>query len=52
MGEMNPIQPIFEVKRISDFSSQLRGEVSTHGYWSYADMADPDGHIVQIRQRN
>ena len=51
LGEMNPIKPIFEVERISDFAAQLRGEVATYGDWSYADLADPDGHIIQIRQR-
>ena len=50
MGEMNPIKPIFEVERIADYSSQLRGEVATYGDWTYADLADPDGHIIQIRE--
>lgn len=51
-GELNPIKPVFEVERISDFESLLRGEIAVHGDWSYADLADPDGHIIQIRQRN
>jgi hypothetical protein len=28
----------------------LRGEVATYGDWTYADLADPDGHIIQIRE--
>lgn len=51
LGEDNPIKPIFEVESITAFASQLRGEVATYGDWSYADLADPDGHIIQIRQR-
>ena len=51
LGEMNPIKPIFEVARIADFASLLRGEVAQYGDWRYADLADPDGHIIQIRER-
>jgi catechol 2,3-dioxygenase-like lactoylglutathione lyase family enzyme len=51
LGEDNPIKPIFEVESITAFASQLRGDVTTYGDWSYADLADPDGHIIQIRQR-
>lgn len=51
LGEMNPIKPIFEVERISDFAAQLQGEVATYGDWSYADLSDPDGHIIQIREK-
>lgn len=51
LGEMNPIKPIFEVERISDFAAQLRGEVATYGDWSYADLSDPDGHVIQIREK-
>jgi catechol 2,3-dioxygenase-like lactoylglutathione lyase family enzyme len=50
LGEDNPIKPIFEVESIEDFSSLLRGDVAVYGEWRYADLADPDGHIIQIRQ--
>ena len=50
LGEENPIKPIFEVESIEDFASLLRGEVAVYGEWRYADLADPDGHIIQIRQ--
>lgn len=51
LGEDNPIKPVFEVERISDFAAQLRGEPAKYDGWLYADLADPDGHIIQIRQR-
>ena len=51
LGEMNPIKPIFQVERIADFASQLLGEVATYGDWSYADLSDPDGHVIQIREK-
>jgi hypothetical protein len=51
LGEDNPIKPIFEVESIEDFASLLRGEVAVYGEWRYADLADPDGHIIQIRAR-
>lgn len=50
-GELNPIKPVFEVDRITDFASLLRGAVFVHGDWSYADLVDPDGHIIQIREK-
>ena len=51
LGEMNPIKPIFEVASIEAHSAVLRGDVSHYGDWKYADLADPDGHIIQIRER-
>jgi catechol 2,3-dioxygenase-like lactoylglutathione lyase family enzyme len=51
LGEDNPIKPIFEVDQIADFAELLRGEIATHDDWNYADLADPDGHIIQIREK-
>lgn len=51
IGEENPIKPIFEVNNLDSFAVQFRGEVIEHSPWRYADLVDPDGHIIQIRQR-
>lgn len=51
LGEENPIKPIFEVQQLADFAQLLRGEVASHVDWNYADLADPDGHIIQLRER-
>lgn len=51
LGEMNPIKPIFELDSIDAFSNLFRGEVVQYGDWRYADLVDPDGHVIQIRER-
>lgn len=45
-GENNPIKPVFIV-------DGPRGDkpVQTYGDWNYQDLADPDGHIIQLRFR-
>jgi catechol 2,3-dioxygenase-like lactoylglutathione lyase family enzyme len=49
LGEENPIKPVFKVSSIQSFTTLLRGEIAQHDNWAYADLADPDGHIIQIR---
>lgn len=50
LGDENPIKPIFEVSAIALHSSLFRGEAVHYGDWRYADLTDPDGHIIQIRE--
>ena len=57
-GEANPIKPVFEVASIHDARSaasahggSLRDDSNTHGEWTYVDGNDPDGHVIQVRQR-
>jgi catechol 2,3-dioxygenase-like lactoylglutathione lyase family enzyme len=52
IGEENPIKPVFETDNLAKYSHLFRGEVINHGPWSYADLLDPDGHVIQLRQLN
>ena len=49
LGEENPIKPVFTVESIESFAALLRGEIAQHDNWAYADLVDPDGHVIQIR---
>lgn len=57
-GEANPIKPVFEVEdidglyqSISVVGGSLQPLSQTHGNWRYVDGTDPDGHVIQVRQR-
>jgi catechol 2,3-dioxygenase-like lactoylglutathione lyase family enzyme len=51
LGEENPIKPVFTVSSVESFSTLLRGDIAQHDNWAYADLVDPDGHIIQIREK-
>ena len=57
-GENNPIKPVFTIANIdaargaiASHAGSLRDDSQTYGEWTYVDGADPDGHVIQVRQR-
>ena len=58
IGADNPIKPVFEVYSIQDAQlaagrsgGSISAEIAEHGDWRYADGLDPDGHVIQVRER-
>ena len=58
LGEDNPIKPVFTVDSIEKAKlaagqngGHIKREVSEHEPWRYADGNDPDGHVIQVRER-
>ena len=58
IGADNPIKPVFEVADIDGLyqgvaavGGSLQSASQTHGNWRYVDGTDPDGHVIQVRQR-
>ncbi len=57
-GAENPIKPVFEVASLSNAAEaamatggSIPGEQAIYGDWEYLDAIDPDGHVIQFRQR-
>lgn len=57
-GEDNPIKPVFEVQSIDrarlaagSHGGKIMAEVQEHGAWKYSDGFDPDGNVIQVRER-
>ena len=57
-GEDNPIKPVFEVNSIDKAKlaagsngGRIKSEIQEHGSWKYSDGNDPDGNIIQLRER-
>ena len=58
LGEENPIKPVFTLQNIDQArlaagqnGGHIRRETSEHEPWRYSDGNDPDGHVIQIRER-
>ena len=58
LGEDNPIKPVFTVASIEQAKleagqngGRIKPEVMEHEPWRYADGTDPDGHIIQVREK-
>ena len=58
IGEDNPIKPVFNVKSIElaklaagRTGGSFQGQAFEHEPWRYLDGKDPDGHVIQIRER-
>jgi predicted enzyme related to lactoylglutathione lyase len=57
-GEDNPMKPVFEVVSIDKAKlaagsngGKIKSEVQEYGAWKYSDGQDPDGNIIQVRER-
>jgi predicted enzyme related to lactoylglutathione lyase len=57
-GENNPIKPVFEVVSLDKAKlaagsngGRIKSEIQEHGAWKYSDGNDPDGNIIQVRER-
>lgn len=57
-GEDNPIKPVFEVMSLDKAKlaagsngGRIKSEIQEHGPWKYSDGNDPDGNIIQVRER-
>jgi len=57
-GEDNPIKPVFEVVSLEKAKlaagsngGKIKSEISEYESWKYADGQDPDGNIIQVRER-
>jgi predicted lactoylglutathione lyase len=57
-GENNPIKPVFTVNSIEQAKlaagqngGRIQRETNEHEPWRYADGNDPDGHVIQVRER-
>jgi predicted enzyme related to lactoylglutathione lyase len=58
LGEDNPIKPVFEVPSIAKAQlaagrsgGRIKSETQEHASWVYADGSDPDGNVIQVRER-
>ena len=58
LGEDNPIKPVFTLDSIekAKLAAGQNGvhskrETNEHEQWRYADGNDPDGHVIQVRER-
>ena len=58
LGEDNPIKPVFTVNSIEQAKlaagqngGRIQRETNEHEAWRYADGNDPDGHVIQVRER-
>ena len=58
IGAENPIKPVFDVPSIQEAKlaagrsgGSISAEISEHGDWRYADGLDPDGNVIQVRER-
>jgi predicted enzyme related to lactoylglutathione lyase len=58
LGEENPIKPVFEVMSLDKAKlaagsngGRIKSEIQEHGPWKYSDGNDPDGNIIQVRER-
>ncbi len=58
LGESNPIKPVFTVNSIEQAKlaagqngGRIQRETNEHEPWRYADGNDPDGHVIQVRER-
>lgn len=48
------IKPVFNIDsidRVRAAGLQLAGQVAEHEGWSYCDLMDPDGNVLQVRWR-
>jgi len=58
LGEDNPIKPVFEVPSIDKAKlaagsngGRIKSESNEYGSWKYSDGNDPDGNVIQFRER-
>jgi predicted enzyme related to lactoylglutathione lyase len=58
LGEDNPIKPVFEVNSIDKAKlaagsngGRIKSEIQEHESWKYSDGNDPDGNVIQVRER-
>ena len=58
LKEDNPIKPVFTVRSIEQAKlaagqngGRIQTETNEHEQWRYADGNDPDGHVIQVRER-
>jgi predicted enzyme related to lactoylglutathione lyase len=58
LGEENPIKPVFEVNSIDKAKlaagsngGRIKSEIQEHESWKYSDGNDPDGNVIQVRER-
>mgnify|MGYP006268386561 CR=1 FL=1 len=58
LGEDNPIKPVFTITSIEKAKlaagqngGLIKPEIQEHDQWRYADGNDPDGHVIQVRER-
>ena len=58
IGEDNPIKPVFTVQSIEQAKlaagqngGRIKRETLEHEPWRYADGTDPDGHVIQVREK-
>lgn len=48
------IKPVFNIdsiERVRAAGLPLTGQIAEHDGWSYCDLVDPDGNVLQVRWR-
>jgi catechol 2,3-dioxygenase-like lactoylglutathione lyase family enzyme len=54
LGEDNPIKPVFTIDSIEKAklaAGHIKSDTNEYESWRYADGNDPDGNVIQVRER-
>ena len=58
LGEDNPIKPVFTIDSIEKAKlaagrtgGHIKSDINEYESWRYADGNDPDGNVIQVRER-